>query len=301
MVQNMTTPVGFILVTYNKPHQIVRLVNTLNRIFDYPPIVCHHDYSQSALPPESLPKNVVLVRPHVVTRWGSMTVIEATLRALDLMYRTSASPDWFVFLSAADYPIKPAQRILHDLASSPYDAHIHYERIAYNAYERDWQRLCYERYCSIRLPFPCLNRNLRLTRREVILKHPLVTAPFLPFSKSLRCFAGEHWFCANRQAAEYLLEFHHTKPALASYFRRLERYTIIPEESYYQTVFCNVPCLKVSNRNWRYTDWSQGGRSPKTLLSEDLPKILASSAHFARKFDIDVDSSTLDTLDAVIG
>ncbi len=296
----MTPTVGFILVTYNKPHQIVRLVNTLNRMFDHPPVVCHHDFSQSDLPPDLLPKNVTLVRPHVVTRWGSFTVIEATIRALELMYGTSAAPDWFVFLSAADYPIKPARQILHDLASSPYDVHIRHERIAYNAYERDWQRLCYERYCSVRLSLPCLNRKLRWTKRQVLLKHPVLTAPFVPFSKHLRCFAGEHWFCAKRRAAEYLIELYRTKPALAAHFRKRERYAIVPEESYYQTVFCNAPGLKVQNDNWRYIDWSQGGRSPKTLSSDDLPGILASSAHFARKFDLDTDPRILDTLDTVI-
>jgi len=36
-------------------------------------------------------------------------------------------------------------------------------------------------------------------------------------------------------------------------------------------------------------------------LYEDLPRIQASSAHFARKFDIDKDARILDELDAIVG
>jgi hypothetical protein len=74
-----------------------------------------------------------------------------------------------------------------------------------------------------------------------------------------------------------------------------------PDESYYQTIFCNAPHLKVSNNNWRYTDWSIESAHPKTLLSEDLPKICVSSAHFARKFDMDEDDRILEELDAIVG
>jgi hypothetical protein len=270
-------------------------------MFDHPPIVCHHDFSKSDLPIDTLARNVSLVHPHLQTGWSKFSVVEAMLLALQLMYETPTSPDWFILLSGADYPIKPATQILQDLASSSYDVHIHHEQINYNAYERDWQKSCYERYCIVKFQVPFLNRKLHLTKRQVNLRHPLLTAPFLPFSKNLRCFAGEHWFCANRKAAKYLIEFHRERPALASHYRRLDSYTIVPEESYYHTIFCNAPHLKVSENNWRYIDWSTKNAHPKTLLFEDLPKIHASSAHFARKFDIDKDVRILNQLDAIVG
>jgi len=303
----MTPIVGFILLTHKQPHQIIRLVNTLNRMFDHPPIACHHDFSKSDLPIATLASNVSLVQPHLRTGWGKFSVVEAMLRALQLMYETTTSPDWFILLSGVDYPIQPAKQILHDLASSLYDVHIHHEQImtlgATGNIKRSiqspggrkvQQKLCYERYCTIKFRDPFLNKTLSL-------KHPVITTPFLPFSKNLRCFAGEHWFCGNRKAAKYLLEFHDTRRALASHYRRFDSFTIIPEESYYQTVYCNAPHLKVSNNNWRYIDWSPGGSHPKTLLSEDMPKIRASSAHFARKFDIAKDVRILNELDAIVG
>lgn len=297
----MIPTVGFILLTHNKPYQIIRLVSTLNRMFDCPPIVCHHDFSKSELHTNSLAGNVSFVHPHLQTGWGNFSVVEAMLLALQMMYKAPTSPDWFILLSAADYPVKPAKQILYDLASSPYDVHICHEQINYNDYKSDWQRLCYERYCVVKFWVPFLNRKLHLTKRQINLRHPVLTAPFLPFSKNLRCFAGEHWFCANRKAAKYLIEFHSTRPALASYYRRLDSYRMSPDESYYQTIFCNAPHLKVSNNNWRYIDWSIDGPHPKTLRSEDLPNIYASSAHFARKFDMDEDDGILEELDGIVG
>jgi len=306
----MAPTVGFIMVTYNKPHQILRLVTTLNRMFDRPPIVSHHDFSKCDLPLATFPENFAVVRPHEITGWGIFSVVEGMLRALKLMYESPNPPDWFMLISAADYPIKPADRILSDLVTGDYDAYIDYEEVVYNQ-GREWLRTCYERYCvaKFRLTYP--NRKLGLTKRTITLKNPLLAQPFVPFSKNLRCFAGSHWFSANRQAAEYLLEFHRTKTALADHYRWLEscgdmksyNQLVIPDESYYQTVLCNAPNLKVQNKDFRYIDWSSPipGDRPKTLLMADLPDLLNSPAHFARKFDIDRDAQILDELDKVIG
>ncbi|HEY9800158.1 MAG TPA: beta-1,6-N-acetylglucosaminyltransferase [Leptolyngbyaceae cyanobacterium] len=293
----MTPTVGFIILTHNKPHQTIRLVTRLNQMFEHPQIVCHHDFSKSDLPVDDLPKNVSLVRPHIKTSWGKFSVVEAMLRGLKLMYEKPVSPDWFILLSGADYPIKPANQILQDLATSPYDVHIKHEQLIYKVKKIGWEETYYERYCSIGFWFPFVDRKLRLIKKRIRFQHPSLTKPFLPFSENLRCFGGEHWFCANRQAAEYLIEFHSTKPTLASHYRKL----ISPEESYYHTIFCNAPHLKVCRNNWRYIDWSTGDKHPKTLMVKDLPKIHASSAHFARKFDIDADVRILNEIDAIVG
>lgn len=83
----MTLTVGFILLTHNKPHQVIRLVTVLNRMFDHPPIVCHHDFSKSELHLDPLTKNVSLVQPHLQTGWGKFSLVGAMLCALQLMYK----------------------------------------------------------------------------------------------------------------------------------------------------------------------------------------------------------------------
>lgn len=290
----MEVKIGFVLLTHNKPEQTVRLISTLNLMFNFPKIVCHHDFSKTNLPENNLTSNVTLVKPHIKTSWSKFSVVEATMRALQLMYRSSDSPDWFILLSGADYPIKPANRIIKDLKFSPYDVHIHHEKIKYNSYDREWQKLCYDRYHSLKILIPSVNKKFHYSPKSlVLLRQPSIVKNYHPFSESFCCFAGEHWFCANRKAAKYLIEFHNTKPAFASYYRKLDRYTIVPEESYYHTIFCNSPDLKVSENHWRYIDWSLGGCHPKTLGVEDLEKMKSSTAHFARKFDASRDRQIL--------
>jgi Core-2/I-Branching enzyme len=291
----MAVRIGFILLTHTKPEQIRRLVHRLNGMFDQPPIVCHHDFAKCTLPIEEFPSNVSFVLPHVLTGWAVFPVVEATVRAIRLMYQLPEAPDWFVFLSGADYPIKPAAEIRRELAASPYDAYIEHTLIQANQLENSSQRECYNRYCVKRWSYPSVTKRLRQTRRILELKHPLLSWPFLPFSTRFRCYSGEFYFCANRRAADYILHFHATRRALASHYQSVH----CPEESYFQCILANALHLKLHNDTRRYIDWSAGGSHPKTLGIEDLPRLLSSAAHFARKFDIDRDARILDELDSI--
>ncbi|MDF5707442.1 MAG: beta-1,6-N-acetylglucosaminyltransferase [Nostoc sp. S4] len=293
--------IGFVLLTHTKPLQIYRLIDTLNRMFNYPVIVCHHDFSKCDLSVDTLSKNVLLVRPHVQTEWAGFTLVEATIQSLRLMYEATDAPDWFVLLSGADYPIKSARQILDDLALNSYDAYIQYEQITYETYKLDlkpnmlWLKNSYQRYCTKSFSFNYLKKYFAQLNIEIRLEHPLLTKAFLPFSNKLACFSGSQWFCANRKAAEYIIDFHSQKNGVTLYYQKL-KYT---DESYFQTILANAPHLKLKNDRRRYIDWSTGGPHPKVLLMEDLPNLMASSAHFARKFDINIDSNVLDELDRI--
>ena len=214
MSNSSSNSIGFILLTHTNPQQIYRLINKLNRMFDYPVIVCHHDFSKCDLSVDTLPKNVLLVRPHLQTEWGGFSVVEATVQAIKLMYKVTDAPDWFVLLSGADYPIKTARQILGDLTSSSYDAYIQYEKITYQTYKDDLEpnmlllKNSYQRYCTKSFSFYYSNKYFAQLNIQISLEHPLLTKPFLPYSKQLACFSGSQWFCANRKAAEYIIDFH---------------------------------------------------------------------------------------------
>lgn len=71
------------------------------------------------------------------------------------------------------------------------------------------------------------------------------------------------------------------------------RFTACSDEHVIQTIVATrYPDRIVGSR--RYTDWSTGESSPKTLTSADVPAIAASSAWFARKVDVAVDAWFLD-------
>jgi hypothetical protein len=298
--------IGFILVTHGQTQQIHKLVMRLNQMFESPPIVCHHDFFKSPIDTKIYPDNVNFVKPHVKTGWGKFSVVEATLKALELLYKDSISPDWFVLLSGSDYPIKPASKILEDLSATPYDVHINYKELSYGQFKKherlkdSWQRVHFKRYFSKRVYvyYPDVRKGFK--KRKIRLVHPVITWLFTPFSRNFPCYSGEHWFCANRKAAKYLLEFHSREQKLANYFRKIDYDTVSPDEAYYHTIFCNATHLKVSDNNLRYVDWSVTARHPKTLTFEDFPKLQKSQAHFARKFDLESHSELLDVIDKLV-
>jgi hypothetical protein len=69
-----------------------------------------------------------------------------------------------------------------------------------------------------------------------------------------------------------------------------------PDELFFQTTLVNSGKFRISPLGTHYV-YFPGGRynHPKTLGTEDLPKMLDSGAHWARKFDSG--SEVLDVLD----
>ncbi len=305
------SPIGFILLVNPRSplEQSERLIRTLNRMFDDPPIACHHDFGQNPRFIENCPPNVTLVRPHVATRWGDFSCVEATVKAMRLLYADGAGPEWFVYLSGADYPIKPARQILSELQSSAFDGHIEHRLVSKSDlhyppdpdYPRGWKwetwlKQCHRRYCSLRVDVRGINRYLRPSTRTFWLEHPILTRGRLPFTRDFKCYAGEVWFTGNHRCARRILDFAEHDQQLAAHYRR----ALVPEESYLQTVLANAPDLKLSQNYLRYVDWTTRASNPKILTKEDLPLLAQSKAHFARKFDSAVDATVLDELDRLI-
>jgi hypothetical protein len=190
-----------------------------------PPIVCHHDFSQCALEEALFPTNVRFVHPHIVTRWGHITLPLAALKAFSLL-RKYDQPDWVFLLSGSDYPIRPADEIVADLANANFDVYLDNREIRYHpldlgqrlgfgqspdgdlaltiigaaqdgGFERpSWIPLAYYRYCTCRRPTKTLlfsGRLLSYGRRQFIpiRNHPIDCMTRWPqFNRPSRMYGG---------------------------------------------------------------------------------------------------------------
>lgn len=295
--------VGFILLTHGQPDQIIRLIEKLNSMFGFPPIVIHHDFSKCPLNKDEAPftHNVSFVLPHSRTGWGEFSIVEITCRAIRKMYDLPSPPDWFVVLSGADYPIKPAARVLADLQAAPCDAFVSHRLIDTTQLGDEFAKRCFRRYCWVKIPVPRITNGFRIGMRQISSGSRLIRLFALPFGRKLDCYAGSHWFTANRRAANYILAVHGSPLGrrLSKHYRKCE----FPEESYFQTILVhgrNTAGLVLENDNLRYTDWSAGGPHPKTLGASDVPNLLSSNAHFARKFAPQPDDNILQLLDRAV-
>ncbi|MEH3102511.1 MAG: hypothetical protein PGN12_01210 [Sphingomonas phyllosphaerae] len=304
--------IGFVILSHRDPGQLLRLVATLNRLYDAPPIACHHDRAQSPIDERQFPGNVRFVDPSIRTGWAKWSVVQGFFAALRLLYERDA-PDWFVLMSASDYPIRRADAVRAELAASGADALIDYRQIGDTAesaaarfgprnpeldqFEADGnRRLKRSHYEGAELWLPMLRfndggRRVRAGRYTVHLPFP---TPFRPFSRAFPCFYGDHWFTGNARVARLLL-------APTPQHLRLQRHLTMrtsPDECYFQTVLCNEPGLTLVRDNRRYAQWNGGGAHPQLLTEADLDGIYASDAHFARKFAHD--APVLDAIDAML-
>ena len=288
-------PLGFVLLTHNKPHQTLRLVRRLNAMYAEPPIVVHHDFGKSDPDAARFPANVRFVQPHVATDWARFSLVEATIAGVRLLFQQPDAPEWFTLLSGADYPCASAAAVLADLHNAGADAFMKHHPVEPSdpMCQREPARL--SRYLHHQINVYYINRRLRFSWRPIQLPRWL-SRPFLPFSQAFRCHAGWQWFTANRKAVRAILDFHDHRPALARHY--LNKWCT--DESYFHCILCNDSSLRIVNDNKRYTEWRQGDPHPKTLGADDVPKILESGCHFARKFDVDLDASAL-ALDALDG
>lgn len=287
--------IGFVLVTHNQPEQIALLCRKLCSLFDNPPIAIHHDYSQSHLDPALLPSHVKIVEKWISTSWGKLSIVQAFLAALELS-RTSDDPEWTITLSAADYPVKSAENILDDLRSTTADGFMDFREISKNSkepadarspatnYKRpEWKLSAYERYVSVSVVPYAVRKHIGYKDRCIYVSGPIITRLFTPFHRGYRPFGGDTWLTINRRAVNALLADSKAKHQLMKHYQR----RAIPDESFYHTVLLNHPELTFENNNRRFAIWPEDAAHPKLLEIADIPAMVESSAHFARKCPCD--------------
>ncbi len=270
---------GFVVLSHSDTPQLARLIFSLNQNYHYPSIVIHHDHSKSRLPltSDDLGKNVLIVAPHFLTQWSHISVIDSFLVSLEMLF-TKFSPQWFMLLSAACYPVANGDRVMRELENSEFDAYIEHHNISKKfglssptTVKEQWFLDCQERYIST------------------------AQWPNQPFSNNYDCYVGEDWFTGNYKAAITLINSRREQNTLFYHYCRVFN----PGESYCQTILANKPELKLCIENRRYSDWSLGGSHPKELTEIDLPALLNSNCHFARKFTDNISDGLVQKLDLV--
>jgi hypothetical protein len=153
----------------------------------------------------------------------------------------------------------------------------------------NWIPIAYDRYLASGFWWPRPSRKMLQARifpylrKEYFhhLRDPRFTQ-FIQWHRPARIYAGCFWFQANAKTIDRLLD-ENAMSRLVRHFRGRR----VPEEALFHTALCGSPDLRISTDHKRYEDWPGGVQSPKWLLAEDLPKIAASGAHFARKFKPD--------------
>ncbi|WP_253276411.1 beta-1,6-N-acetylglucosaminyltransferase [Synechococcus sp. PCC 6312] len=241
---------------------------------------------------------------------GDFKIVRSYLDAIGWLLQNKIDFDWLINLSGQDYPTQSLFDLEKRIESSPHDGYMEYFPVDKT---QPWIRFTGEDryfYQYLRL-IPNLNPLIRgiISPFKTLINasQPLIRlnlsyglmlglkAQSTPFNDTFSCYGGSFFKTLSRACIEYLYSHSLDHPELVSYYER----TVIPDESYIQTVLVNSHLFKFCNNNHLYVDFSGSLRHgrPRILTSEDYSNLLSDNIFFARKFDPAVDTKILDQLD----
>ncbi|KAI1883883.1 hypothetical protein AGOR_G00220670 [Albula goreensis] len=237
--------------------------------------------------------NVQVTPWRMATIWGGASLLSMYLRSMsDLLTMKDESWDFYVNLSAADYPIRTNKQLVSFLSR-------HRDMNFVKSHGRDNARFIRKQGLD-RLFLECDKHMWRLGDRRI--------------PEGVAVDGGSDWFLLSRSFVDYVVN---SQDNLVTNMKRFYAYTLLPAESFFHTVLGNSGhCEKVVDNNLRITNWNRKlgckcqykhivdwcGCSPNDFKLHDLPRFqqAARPAFFARKFEAVISQEVINQLDGFL-
>nr|XP_006637236.1 PREDICTED: xylosyltransferase 1 [Lepisosteus oculatus] len=237
--------------------------------------------------------NVRITPWRMSTIWGGASLLTMYLQSMkDLLAMSDWSWDFFINLSAADYPIRNNDQLVAFLSK--------YRSMNFiKSHGRDNARFIRKQGLD-RLFFECDTHMWRLGDRKI--------------PEGISVDGGSDWFLLNRKFVEYVIN---SQDNLVTNMKRFYAYTLLPAESFFHTVLENSPhCESMVDNNLRITNWNRKlgckcqykhivdwcGCSPNDFKPADFHRFQQTTrpTFFARKFEASVNQEIVNQLDAYL-
>lgn len=312
--------VCYYMQTHTRPPQIARLVELIKEGSPDSVVLISHDPAGLALDTTRLE---TLPGVHVLTGqggYGDFSHLDRYFAAVDWLDAHGVEFDWLENMTGQDYPLRPIADIESVLAHRDVDGYLQYapvfpERTPPHA---DWGagpefRLCSPFDTALRFDY----RHRRVGRPSLAKQRwlrPLMLLNLVQpwfcvslafstigtrrrntiFTENFICYGGSFFCTLSAACVHYARDFARDNPDMVAYFRTIPA----PDEVFLQTVLVNSGKFRLMPDGKRYFDFSKSRNNhPRVLGVADLEKMLASGAHWARKFDTTYDEEVLDILD----
>ena len=213
-------------------------------------------------------KNVMVVGKANLVTYKGPTMIASTLHAISIFLKQAKDWDWFINLSASDYPLMSQDDLLHIFSYLPRDLNFleHTSNIGWKEYQR---------------------------ARPIIidpgLYHSKKSGVFWAKEKrvmpaSFKLFMGSAWVVLTKSFLEFCVWGWDNLPrTLLMYYTNV----LSSPEGYFHTVICNHKDYQNTtvNHDLHYIRWDNPPKQhPITLTVEHFNDMVKSGAPFARKF-----------------
>ena len=202
------------------------------------------------------------------TRWGGYSLVDAELRGIEELLKFGSEWEFFINLSAQDFPLK-SQMYIQDFLSRNIG--------------KDFIRVANQsKFCPGTLS---RIQNYVAEFGNWVLRTPIKRQ----YLRGVTPYIGNQWMILSRKFCEFLCY----SPEVER-FKRFYRHTYISDEGFFQTVIMNTSYKGIIvNDDKRTIDWVPVGTiklRPRDFTSKDAEFLLASQGLFARKFDETVDA-----------
>ncbi|KAJ4766973.1 hypothetical protein LUZ62_032251 [Rhynchospora pubera] len=225
-------------------------------------------------------KNVYVIRKANLVTYRGPTMVANTLHACAILLKKKKNWDWFINLSASDYPLMAQDDILHVFSSLPRNVNFveYTSKLGWKAGQRGKPII--------------VDPGLYMTKKQDIYW----ASPERELPTAFKLFTGSAWVALTREFVEYCVWGWDNLPrTLLMYYTNF----LSSPEGYFQTVICNSPKFSktVANHDLHFISWDNPPQQhPHSLNMEDKEKMILSNAPFARKFKHN--EPVLDAIDA---
>ncbi|XP_073055182.1 beta-glucuronosyltransferase GlcAT14A-like [Primulina eburnea] len=223
----------------------------------------------------------VFGKPDPNTYMGS-TNIAAILRAAAVLLKVGGGWDWFLTLSAMDYPLVTQDDLSHVFSSVKRDLNF----IDHTS-DLGWKE-------GQRIEPIVVDPGIYLARRTKIFH----ATEKRPMPEAFKVFTGSPWVVLSRSFLEFCVCGWDNLPrTILMYVNNV----VLSQEVYFHSVVCNSPQFKNTtvNSDLRYFVWDDPPKmEPHYLNTSDYDEMAKSGAAFARQFE--KDQPVLDMIDRKI-
>ncbi|ONK74812.1 uncharacterized protein A4U43_C03F10390 [Asparagus officinalis] len=221
----------------------------------------------------------MITKANLVTYRGP-TMVANTLHAAAILLKEGGDWDWFINLSASDYPLVTQDDLLHMFSYFPRDLNFidHTSNIGWKEFQRAKPVI--------------IDPGLYMSKKQDVFwitqRRSVPTA--------FKLFTGSAWMALSRSFVDYCIWGWDNLPrTVLMYYANF----ISSPEGYFHTVICNAKEFRNTtiNHDLHFIAWDNPPKQhPHYLTISDMSRMIDSNAPFARKFHRN--DPVLDKIDA---
>jgi hypothetical protein len=209
-------------------------------------------------------ENVVFLKDRADVRWGGYFMVQATLNLLHAALADNRVHDYYCLLSGSDYPIRSKDFINAYLDNNYGKQFINCVEMPNEIVSKPLSRITtyaiegreLNKYLIPNWLTGTIAKSINILRLQ--RNHKKIFSGMKPY-------AGSQWWILSHSAVQYVLDFCSSRKDFVSFYKN----TLIPDESFFQTIIGNSPFKCNVARNVTFTDWSRKNGPKPAIIDDD--------------------------------